>query len=354
MFWNNDYVYYGLKSLEQKLVYLFFPMIILSSPFKIEVFKIINYWTKITVIILFFFSFRYVILYYNNITNYLNGIDVWDMGYSFSRSIADNHAPALNLIISFSTVSALYVFLKEGKRKKILNFSVYIFLFVFVLIINTRMSVSCMVLGSFFVFLYECKNFFTAKKSIGISIILLFLICGFIYIFPYTIEKYTTNSFKNMDKIGKLDEVENPEAEVYNSMVSRISMWKSAWELSQRNFWLGVGASDGKRKLIEYYYETDQMFLYKYKFPVHNQYLDYLVRFGIIGLVLLGIFILAPLYIGLKLKNSLIIYFSSSFILSNLTDDFLIRFDGIVFSCLIICFSGYYFLQFQNRYSLKN
>ncbi|QII69367.1 O-antigen ligase family protein [Apibacter sp. B3706] len=226
-------------------------------------------------------------------------------------------------------------------------------LLVFVFLINTRIAVCSSILGSIFITLYKFKSSFTIKQSVLITAIVFIFIVIFITLFPYTIKKYTTVSFGNMDKIGKLDEVENPEGEIYNSLVTRISIWKSALDLSKRNIWFGVGASDGKRKLFDYYYETDQMFLFKYKFPVHNQYLDYLIRFGIVGLVLLIIFMALPLYIGFKLHNSLIIYYSLSFIVANITDDFLIRFDGIVFSCILVSFFGYLYVRNQDKYFLK-
>jgi hypothetical protein len=47
---------------------------------------------------------------------------------------------------------------------------------------------------------------------------------------PYMKEKYSTVTFAYMDKVGKLDEIENPEAKVFNLL--RVSIWKSAWELS--------------------------------------------------------------------------------------------------------------------------
>lgn len=356
MFWNNDYAYYGFKSLEKKIIYLFFPFFIILSPFKIDIFKIINYWTKIICLILFCFLIRYVIFYQDNINNYLNGIDVWDMGYSFSRSIDNNHAPALNLIVSFCCISSLYNFYNTTSKRrleKITNFITYTMLLGFVFLINTRIAVCSSILGSIFITLYQFKSSFTLKQSVLITAIVFIFIVIFITLFPYTIKKYTTVSFGNMDKIGKLDEVENPEGEIYNSLVTRLSIWKSAFDLSKRNIWFGVGASDGKRKLFEYYYETDQMFLFKYKFPVHNQYLDYLVRFGIIGFVLLIIFMALPLYIGFKLHNSLIIYYSLSFIIANITDDFLIRFDGIVFSCILVSFFGYLYVRNQDKYFLK-
>jgi hypothetical protein len=47
------------------------------------------------------------------------------------------------------------------------------------------------------------------------------------------------------------------------------------------NLPFGVGASNSKPELVAYYKHTNQQFLAKYEFPTHNQFLDYLLKYGI-------------------------------------------------------------------------
>jgi len=54
----------------------------------------------------------------------------------------------------------------------------------------------------------------------------------------YMKEKYLKVTFAHMNKVGRLDEIKNPEVEVYNSFVTRASIWKSAWELSLKTYLL--------------------------------------------------------------------------------------------------------------------
>src|SRR5690606_29006635 len=102
---------------------------------------------------------------------------------------------------------------------------------------------------------------------------------------PYMKEKYGKATFAYMDKVGRLDEIENPETKVFNAFVTRVSIWKSAWELGRKNPFIGYGSSDGKRELVSYFKQTNQKFLAKYEFPVHNQPLDYFLKYGIFGLL---------------------------------------------------------------------
>jgi O-antigen ligase len=154
--------------------------------------------------------------------------------------------------------------------------------------------------------------------------------------FPFIIDKYTKVTFAHMDMVGRLDELENPEAQVYSSFVTRVSIWKTAWERAQKDLWIGVGAADGKDELNQAYVDTNQKFLAKYKFPTHNQFLDFLLKFGIAGLIGVLLYVMHVLWLSLQTKNALIFFFFVLFFTSNLTDDFLIRYDGITFSALWI------------------
>jgi O-antigen ligase len=175
------------------------------------------------------------------------------------------------------------------------------------------------------------------------------LLGGILFFFvqkdPYMKQKYSSVSFAYMDKVGKLDEIDHPETKVFNSLVTRVSIWKSAWELSLKNLPFGVGASDGKPELNKYYKETNQKFLAKYEFPTHNQFLDFLLKFGILGPLVVMLYIFTIAYLGYDLKNALILSFFLIFFTSNLMDDFLLRFDGIAFSGFWFSVFGSFWLQ---------
>jgi O-antigen ligase len=159
----------------------------------------------------------------------------------------------------------------------------------------------------------------------------------------YMMEKYTKGSFENLDMVGRLDEFDDPEGEIFSSLVTRVSIWETALKRSQQDIWIGVGAADGKDELNQAYIDTNQVFLAKYKFPTHNQYIDFLLKFGVLGLCATIAYMLHILWISYRLKSSLIFMFFILFFTANLTDDFLIRFDGITFSALwISLFVGYY------------
>ncbi|WP_116796625.1 O-antigen ligase family protein [Flavobacterium sp. 103] len=353
MFWNNDSFSKGLKSLEKYSSLLVFSLFILGNYQRIQFLKILRFYSMVTTGIIFFFFIRFIIYYPELIYKYVRGNDLWEMGYEFSNSIGI-HAPALNMHLAFVSISCLFfVFnsfrLREKGLLKMGSILVFVLSFFFVLFVNTRMALLNVLVGFALVFFGEVIRKFNFKKVIGILVVLIFVLGGILYIFvqnnPYMKEKYSSVTFAYMDKVGKLDEIDHPEYRVFNSLVTRVSIWKSAWELAKKNLLFGVGASDGKPELIKYFKQTNQHFLAKYEFPTHNQFLDFLIKFGILGPLIVLLYIFTIGYLGFSLKNAVVLSFFFLFFTSNLTDDFLLRFDGIAFSGLWMAVFGSHWLQ---------
>lgn len=353
MFWNNDSFAKGFKAIEKSTSLLIFPLFIIGNYQRVNFLKIVQAYSIITTLILLFFFIRFNVIYPELMHKYLSGIHLWEMGYQFANSIGI-HAPALNMHLAFVSVCALY-FLFDSFRNhektifKIGRLIVFLLSFFFVLFVNTRMALINVLTGFLIVFFIEINSKFNIKR-IGLTAMMVVVLLGVILFFfiqkdPYMKEKYSSTTFAYMDKVGKLDEIDHPEIKVFNSLVTRVSIWKSAWELSVKNLPFGVGASDGKPELFKYYKATNQQFLAKYEFPTHNQFLDFLLKFGILGPFVVFLYIFAIGYLGYDLKNAMILSFFLIFLTSNLTDDFLLRFDGIAFSGLWFSIFGSYWLH---------
>lgn len=353
LFWKNDSFSNGLKSLEKDLSLLLFSVFILGNFQRVQFIKIVQYYSIATTALLLFFFVRFFVFYPELINKYLNGNDLWEMGYKFADTLGI-HAPALNMHLAFVAICNLYfVFysfsVNETLKIKIGRFLIFSASFFFVLFVNTRMALFNALAGFVIVFFFEIFKKYNVRKVLASFSVLFVVLSSLLYLFvqqnPYMKQKYSSVTFAYMDKIGKLDEIENPEVKVFNALVTRVSIWKSAWELSVKNLPFGVGSSDGKPELFKYYKETNQHFLAKYEFPTHNQFLDFLLKFGVLGPVVVILYIFTIGYLGYDLKNAIIISFFFLFFTSNLTDDFLIRFDGIAFSGLWFSVFGSLWLQ---------
>lgn len=353
LFWNNDSFAKGLKAIEKSTSLLIFPLFIVGNYHRVNFQKLVQTYVIATTLIMLFFFIRFNIIDAELMNKYLNGIHLWEMGYQFANSIGI-HAPALNMHLAFVSVCALYFVFDSFKNHqkilfKIASVIVFLLSFFFVLFVNTRMALMNVLAGYVIVLFFEISSKFNTKKIVFTAITVVVVVMGIIFFFvqkdPYMKEKYSTTTFAYMDKVGKLDEIDHPEIKVFNSLVTRVSIWKSAWELSLKNLPFGVGASDGKPELNKYYKATNQQFLAKYEFPTHNQFLDFLVKFGILGPFVVLLYVFTMGYLGYDLKNAMIFSFFLIFFTSNLTDDFLLRFDGIAFSGFWFSIFGSYWLQ---------
>ena len=345
--WNNDSILSGLKDVEKYICLLIFPLFIIGNYKYVKVNFLLENYCLLFCLTISILYVRYLFYFPELYHKYQNGIHQWEMGYSFANSF-NTHAPALNMHIAFSASISFYFLIQNLIKKtsyiKIgLNLLVFCLLFYFILYVNTRLALVNFLIA---ILLIICSTLFTAiisKRIIFISISIfmfsLFTIVVFAFKNPYMIEKYTVVTFDNIDKIGRLDEIDNVQAVACNALVTRISIWISTKDLLIKKPFIGYGSADGKQILIEYFKTTNQQFLYRNKFPVHNQFLDFFLKFGFLGGIVFFIYFLSIFKIGIFLKNVLVIAFFIIFFSSNLTDDFLIRFDGIVYSGFwISCF----------------
>ncbi|WP_052476698.1 O-antigen ligase family protein [Nonlabens marinus] len=341
--WNNDVLGEGLKHMEKRLSMAVFPILILSQRQDFNLLRILKIYSTIFTILLTVLFARYAIVESALFYKYLNGIHLWEMGYAFANSMG-LHAPAVNMHVAFLVLVHTYLIACCWKRMtlrlRILRIILWCISVFMLLYLNTRIAVGIALVGILVIIFLELSRQVNIRSLIIstsiAALLLIFIVFAFAKANPYMLEKYTTKTFKNIDMVGRLDEFDDPEGEVFTSFVTRLSIWKTAWDRAQDNLWIGVGAADGKKELSQAYVDTNQAFLAKYKFPTHNQYLDFLLKFGILGLFAVVIYMFHILWLALKLKNSLVFMFFILFLVSNLTDDFLIRFDGIAFSALWI------------------
>jgi hypothetical protein len=118
------------------------------------------------------------------------------------------------------------------------------------------------------------------------------------------------------------------------SVSSRIEYLKTASHAIKRNFWFGTGTGDVLDQL-QSQYQTDRSPLTpEWRLRAHNQFVTFLLTFGIFGFLLLMAAIFIPPYIEGKYTDYLFVVFFVVFILSMLGDDTLETHAGISFIVL--------------------
>lgn len=346
--WNDIGSAKLFKPIEKNLSFLIFPLFILSNYKAYNFYYIADKYRKITTILIIILLIRFAFIFPDFVQKYMLGRELWEMGYVITNSFG-NHAPTVNMQLAFIVLLNLYFLLNNFSKNTFLNCILLLLSTFELVIVNTRLSLGSIVVCSFImVIAFAYKKY--REKSIYIIIGFLIITSSILVVSfisnPYMKEKYSSVTFSNMDKIGKLDEVENPDGVLHNALVTRVTIWQSTIEVTKKNIMIGYGSANAKNELFNYYKESNQKFLSKYEFPVHNQFLDYLLRFGITGFIALVFYFIYIFRISIISKNIVGFVFTLNFLFSNLFDDYLILFSGIVFSSIWFCLiMTYYFLN---------
>lgn len=352
--WNSSDLGIALKSLEKYLSLLVLPIVIIGNYQAIKYRFLIENYARLVFILTAFFLARFAITEPEKIDVYLSGNLLWEAGYVIAESFG-NHAPNVNLHLAFVSSILFYYFIKDFNKRGIIGNLLRLFMIIavsyFVFIINTRIALMLMFFGYLFILVFYLSSTKTVswKSKLGIVFVFFALLGSTLFVInkvPYFKEKYTTVTFGYLSKVGKLDEIDQAESKAYNSFALRLSIWESAFSvIKEHNVLIGVGASDLDPLLFEQYEKTEQHLLFKYKLGIHNQYIESLGKFGIIGLLALLFYISLSGYLGLKMKNVLMLIFFFNMLIANLFDSYFSLFMGIVYSGWFLCIFSAYYLQ---------
>ena len=106
----------------------------------------------------------------------------------------------------------------------------------------------------------------------------------------------------------------------YQSFSQRIEYSKAAITIIKRNVWFGVGTGNWKNEFKKAYHENNSQLNEDLYASSHNQYLNYTVKFGIIGFVLIMFLIIYPVFYSGRYKDPLFLIFLVFLFFANFTD----------------------------------
>jgi O-antigen ligase len=125
----------------------------------------------------------------------------------------------------------------------------------------------------------------------GITIVIGLMIGGFLMtkFFPKTL-----NRFKELSLTDYNFNSHGPEShfnmelttDQWNGANIRLAVWKCGWDLARQNIVFGAQLGDKKDKMMEIYRARHFDFAVRTERNMHNNYLDVLCTFGIVGLIL--------------------------------------------------------------------
>jgi len=115
------------------------------------------------------------------------------------------------------------------------------------------------------------------------------------------------------------------------SVVQRFLYLDAGWQIAREHLLFGVGNGDVKVAFKNYYETTNSPLYEKWRRRAHNQFLTFLISFGIPGLIISLIALVAPVFLAGRGRSFLAVGFMILFLLSMLNEDTLETACGAAF-----------------------
>ena len=100
----------------------------------------------------------------------------------------------------------------------------------------------------------------------------------------------------------------------------RIEFAKAAVTIIRNNFWFGVGAGNWKEEFKKTYIQSNSKLEQSLYASSHNQYLNYMVKFGFAGFILIMFFIIYPVIKTKSYRDPLFMLFLVFLFFANFAD----------------------------------
>lgn len=241
------------------------------------------------------------------------------------------------MINTWLLLIGVQVYRKEGVlgKNKLLLFSIIPFLLVVHFLLASRMSmlVLLMVAGVAFVG-WGIKKLGLVKSSVIVvaSIIGIGLLT---IVFPKSL-----NRFRDIDKFSYDYENKSPlnhfnaehDAKNWTGITARLAIWNSIVEDLDELPINGYGSGDVEGQLLKQYEKRNFYLALENNFNTHNQYFDYLLSTGFIGVGILILSLLALFIYYLRVQNYPAAIFIVILALTMMTENIFNRNMGIVFA----------------------
>ena len=225
----------------------------------------------------------------------------------------------------------------QFKIEKKWSWTLLIVFTLFIVLVSSRTGWICnFLIHSTFIILLIKKKFFS-KKHLVLGFALLVSLGGIVNFSP---------SLKNrFNEIIKYTVYAKQQSNYPSSTSTRIKAWECSVELIQDNWFFGLGTGIGSIELNKIYDEKGYYSLKEKNTNTHNQYLQYLLDHGIVGLSFLLFLTIIMLFISFKDKYYLYALFLIIMMINFMTESMLETQSGIVFFAFFNTLFFYHWLD---------
>ena len=223
------------------------------------------------------------------------------------------------------------------RNRSFLKISWIAYLWIILLLLSSKMLIFFAVVFLLAIQFKKIRSKNTGKWILGLAVLLIAL---FSFKNPIS-QRFYEIANSNLQVISQ----ETIGPEVYlNGLEFRLLQWRNTYEILNRyDAWLtGVGFADSKKLLWEQY---DILRLYKgedpsviggfYVYDLHNQYLQTTLQMGILGLLVLVLFMFSLFKAAIQTQNILLLALACMFVFLCFTENVLDRQYGMIFFVFI-------------------
>jgi len=335
LFYSDDYLR-GWKLVETRLPLLIFPLVYGLTRIEENDFYLLLKATVVSV------SALALIGFINQFFKYQISADTGDFYNDNLVSLLGKQAVYYAFYVNAALLIVYYLWHKkqiQQKVHKIITVAMVVILFISQYLLASRTSTIIMLLLVGGLMAYEVFKKGNLKRGLLIAGTSLVLITSLIIVFPKSVERFksATNvefTYDNPNPINHFNGEINEKN--WNGLNTRIALWTCAIEEIQKSFLFGHGIGDAQQVLDKNYKDKNFILAIHHGYNTHNQYLDFMMSNGVIGLIgflaFIGFFVVR----GYQSKDVLLISFILVFSFSCLTENLLNRNQGVVFITLLL------------------
>lgn len=325
----------AFKHLEKQLSVLIIPLIILTSDRRLDSVELerVKLGFIISVILGCFWCHGHALYYLNHWGLDFTYLVSYKYTHSYLSKYLNIHPSYFSIYVSITILVLLSNSPKVWTVRHKYVKALYLFLLLYLVIFNFLLaSVTILIIFVILVFYHVFNNYPKSKVVIGLMILLLIFAGVFKGKFGYVTTRFYEKTFEAYFRYLDIDNDQlNSEA-----APPRYFEWQCAIrQLRFPTIIYGYGTGDVQDQLNSCYADLDLEILLNSKFNSHNQYLDVLLRFGIIGLCTFSMMLFCLIKTAYRANHMVFIYFIAIFLFSFLSENTLARQKGVVLFALL-------------------
>ncbi|MFN0188400.1 MAG: O-antigen ligase family protein [Bacteroidia bacterium] len=319
------------KLIERSLAWLFIPLAcwMASINKKEEWTKIVSYFSY-GLFVLLLISHGYSISFISHQPNR----DVATLTYQYRtyfESISHLHPAYASLFSGLSISFFVIRFFNVSNLK----FKIGYALLAVLTMLSTLLLASRMALAATLIAILILILLHLPKIKEGLSLLLLFAFAGYFFSIntPFVSER--------MKEINS-EAFQLPVKNTPNTLSIRTGIYTCAFQLLKDHWLLGLTPGDLQNQLNNRYVKLNAPELAKTKYNTHNEYLNYWLCFGLMGLLSILALLIIPFWQAFRTKNFLFICFLLLISIAMLSENIFSRQYGLFFFLIFYCSGSIY------------